>query len=227
MNLFGQLAPGLAASHHQHRAGRQSGRIGVFLREELHHVPGKRFRARGAIRELVRAGRHHHGASLDRAGAQRQEKSSAVRLDLRDGAVSFDWRVKRIGPRLDVIDELRELQKPIWIRPVVFRAGQVDEFVGRDQAERVPAPRPPGLRDAAGLEHHVVDLGLREVPAGRKPGLPSADDRDVDVALHDGGNRNREPRSKPIRPGRPRPARLSPLAIRGRKRRGLARPARR
>ena len=41
VKLLGQLAPGLSAPHHEHRAGRQSSRIGEFLREELNDVLGK------------------------------------------------------------------------------------------------------------------------------------------------------------------------------------------
>jgi len=36
----------------------------------------------------------------------------------------------------------------------------------------------------------VVDLGLSQVPAGGKTGLACADDRDVNTAIHTGGNRN-------------------------------------
>jgi len=91
---------------------------------------------------------------------------------------------------MEVIDERREGHEPIRIRPVVFRAGQLNGPVGSDQAEGVPAPGTPGLGHAAGLKHDMVDLGLGQVPARCQSGLPGADDGHVHVSLHPGRNLN-------------------------------------
>ena len=73
--------------------------------------------------------------------------------------------------------------KPSRIVAVVVVAGQLDAPVRRDEAEAVPAPA-PGLPDPAALEHDVLDAGLRQLAAGREPGLTAADDDRLDPVGH-------------------------------------------
>ena len=86
--------------------------------------------------------------------------------------------------------------------------------------------RAPGLPDAAGLEDDVVDAWPASDTNSSQARPGRADDRDVDAALHDGGNRTgRLARAllDQVSLGR---LDLRPLAIRGKRRRGPARPAR-
>ena len=69
----------------------------------------------------------------------------------------------------------------VGIRAVVAIAGQPALPVGRQQPQRVPALAPPGVRDLAALEHHVIDRALGETPARRQAGMPGADDDRRDV----------------------------------------------
>src|SRR5229473_698229 len=54
--------------------------------------------------------------------------------------------------------------------------------VGRDQAERVPAPLAPLVADPVALEDHMLDAEPGEVVAHGQARLPGADHRDRIVA---------------------------------------------
>src|SRR5262249_28610063 len=81
---------------------------------------------------------------------------------------------------LEVADDLVARHEPVRVVAVVRVARQLHGPVRRDEAEALPAPA-PGLADPAALEHDVADAGAPQLVARREPGLPAADDDDVEL----------------------------------------------
>src|SRR6202171_4757079 len=200
VQLLRQLAPGLTAADYHDTARRKRAGVAVLLGEDLLYPLRYPLRARRSVSALESAGRHHNGPGPQLSGRHRHEKPAVVDLERpapspsgghapknpavvdlerRDLAVGLDRSVERVRPSLEVVDELRQRHVPIRLLPRVFSARERDAPGGRDEAERVPAPRAPRLSDTAGFEHDVVDARIFEEPACREPGLPSADDRHV------------------------------------------------
>ena len=70
----------------------------------------------------------------------------------------------------------------VRITALVAPARQLALPVGRDEAERIPALRAPGVHEAALLDHEVVDAAQLQAVAQRQAGLAAADDDDAVVA---------------------------------------------
>ena len=103
-------------------------------------------------------------------------------------SVTHDRRIERSRPRFKEPDQLVPGHVTVRLCARVRDSREAYGPVRGDQAEGIPAPRSPGLGDAARVKNDVVDLGLSQVPAGGKTGLACADDRDVNTAIHTGGN---------------------------------------
>jgi len=179
MELFRQLASSLAAAHDQDGAWRKLRRVAIFLGEQLCHT-GREIAGAGRHESaLIPAGCDHHTPSSELARASLQREAAGLGVERGHGAALAYGRIESARPPLEVLDELISVHEAIGIRPCIRRARQLDRPVRCDQAERVPAPRPPRLRDTLRLQDDVVHSCLLQVPARRESRLPRADDGDV------------------------------------------------
>src|SRR5579859_1158990 len=184
VELLRQLAARLAAADDQHWPGRQRLGIAVLLRQQLRNGRGNTRRPRRQMGSLVAAGCDHDGPRLDRPGGSFQGETGAGRVQGRDGAALPNRCLERAGPLLQVPYELVAGHEAVWFCALVTATWELHGPVRRDQAERVPPPRPPCLGDAARLEDDVLDPRLLQMPARGEAGLPGADDGDVDALGH-------------------------------------------
>src|SRR5207253_4982854 len=132
----------------------------------------------------ISAGRDHDSARAQLAAGQAEHEAVALRIECGHLASVSHGGMERVRPALEVIDEGGTIHETVGLRARVFATWEPDAPVGRDEAKGIPAARAPGLGDPAGLEDHVIDAGLLEVPAGCQPGLPGPDDRDVNAFTH-------------------------------------------
>src|SRR5207253_8643134 len=132
----------------------------------------------------ISAGRDHDSARAQLAAGQAEHEAVALRVEGGHLASVSHRGMEGVRPALEVIDEGGTIHETVGLRARVFATREPDAPVGRDEAEGIPAARAPGLGDTAGLEDHVIDAGLLEVPAGCQPGLPGPDDRNVNALSH-------------------------------------------
>ena len=99
-----------------------------------------------------------------------------MRLHRRDAVCGANRRRETRGEARDELDHLAHGHVAVGIGAVVAMAGQPALPVRREQAQRIPALVPPGIRDLAALEHDVIDRAVGEQPARREAGVAGADD---------------------------------------------------
>ncbi len=97
----------------------------------------------------------------------------AARLAAADDQDRARWQLGRAEARDDLVAAHETVGAVAGIR----QAGQPEMPVGRDQAQRIPAPCPPVLGDATLFEHDMVAVEGPEVIAQRQPRRPAPDNR--------------------------------------------------
>src|SRR5262245_50213217 len=165
MELLGDLAAGLAATDHNHGALGQRFGVPVLLAEQLIKAVRYPVPTRGAVGALVPTRRDDDAAGAKLSRWSRKQESLTLSVQRPDRAILFEGCVEGLGPALEVLDHPVARQEAVRVVAAVLRARQPDRPVGRNQGERVPPPRAPGLGDASGLEHVVVDAELGQIPA--------------------------------------------------------------
>ena len=87
------------------------------------------------------------------------------------------WRggVHQPGVPIDEVDDLGHGHEPVRIVAAVCEAGQLGLPVRGEQAQGVPALRPPCVGHIPALEDHVVDRAPGEEVANRQAGVPGPD----------------------------------------------------
>ena len=160
VDLVGQLDTGRRRADHQHPALLELVGIAVVGRGDAsdargdgaRRVPGRRAGCTARWRAPP------FGPPLPVGGADRNP--SSARPDRGDLGVRLHRRVDRVGVGGDVVDHLGHRHVAVGIVALVAVAGQAAQPVGREQAQRIPALRPPGVGDLAALEHDVIDRAL-------------------------------------------------------------------
>jgi hypothetical protein len=184
VQLLGDLAAGLTAADHEHRAGWKRGRISVVVDVQLKQPGGQRGSGGRPVGPLVGSGREHHAPGPQ--VALRGGEEEAVLPGAFDG-LHLDALAERSADRLRVAlqrgDDLVAGHVPVRAVPVVRIARELDGPVWRDQAEAVPAI-PPGLTDPASFEDHVLQSCFAQVVADGKAGLSAAHHRHLDALSH-------------------------------------------
>ena len=186
MQLLGDLAAGLPASHHEDAARRQRRRGAVTLDVDGEDIAGQGGSARRAMRALVGAGADNDGASLNRTCRRLQHEtriiSSGQRTDLN---ARTNGRPESVRIAFEISDDLVFGHEAVEVIAVVGMAGQLHRPVRGDQAEALP-PVAPGLSDPPLLENDVLDAELGQLVADRQARLAGADHNQPDGLAHRG-----------------------------------------
>src|SRR2546429_80937 len=218
--LFRQLASRLAAAHDEDVPWRERGRVGVVFSVDDVDGGWKLSGCRWSMCLLVSAGGEDDTFRADLTRGRSEEEGSILRHLEAGHRHTFAHRrpkTLRVGDK--VTDDLLLRHEPVRVVSTVPSTGQLHRPVGNDKAEAVPAPT-PRLANPSSLENDVLATGGSDLVAQGKPGLPSADDDDVnDIVFHRVTRTARVPARRLDGP--------RPTSLRGRSRcaHGLARPS--
>ncbi len=152
---------------------------------DLHDVRREPPCDRRNLRHVIAADREHDRLRGD--GPARRlhpEAAAGYGADPRGRDSLMDRRAGLSRISFDISDDLVSSHEAVRLRAVVRMAGELALPVRRHEAERVPALRAPGVRNAVLFDDHVLDAPTGELMAHRKAGLAAAD--------HDDGNGRRK-----------------------------------
>ena len=180
--ILGDLPAGRTAPDHQRRAAGHRGRVPVFGRVQLAQMQrqqsGQRWPARLvqiAAGDDHIAGKHRTAGRGDPVGPE----CARVSGELEHWACRFHRQVVALGEGPEQGHELVPSHEAFRVRPVVVAVRHDSLGVGQIHPESIPALGPPGLADAAALQHTVAQAGLRKEVADPEPSPAGTDDHRV------------------------------------------------
>ena len=177
--LLRDLTPGLAAAHNEHGPIRERLRGSVALDVDLEDAGRERRGLRRPVWPLVRAGRQHNGARIDRPGGRLEAKAVAAGLQRADVHALLHRKLETRRVALEEPDDVVARVEPVRIRAIVRLVGEPHAPVRRDETEALPASS-PALADLGPLQHDVLEPATGELAACRETRLAGADDDDVE-----------------------------------------------
>ncbi len=130
----------------------------------------------GNPRDVAMARRHHDGAALPVTLIGRDDVAGVGPLHRGHGRVGLHWRADGVGIALDERDDVGHRHVPVGVVALVAIVRQAALPVGSEERQRVPTLGLPCVRDAATLEHDVVDAPRCEASTHREPSVAGADD---------------------------------------------------
>ena len=179
LDLGGELHPGRGTADHEHSAGRQIRRPTVAARNDLHDVAGKPGGKGGHARLSAGACGDDHGAGAPAAAVGRHPVAVAGRYDGADPGPAEHRRHQCRGIAGEEVDDGAAAHESVGVADAAGAPGKAGHPVRGEKGQRIPALAAPALRDAAALDHDMLDAVGAEAVAHREPGLPGPDDQDV------------------------------------------------
>ena len=182
MEVFHDLHTGLAGADDQRLALGNLGRPFIIDRVDLFDGVGNPLGTGWDEGDVKAADGDDDVIAIPRALIGGDVEVTVALGDGCDGhAFEHRW-AKFFRVELDVVNDFILHHKAFRIVAVVIMARQAALVVGRDEAEAVPAFRPPRVADAVFFQNDVVvHPALAEAVAGGKPRLAATDDDDGNV----------------------------------------------
>jgi hypothetical protein len=187
VQVLGDLGTGLAGADHEHGSLGELGGVPVAGGLQLSDPRVDRARPRRHDRDVVAAGGDDHRVGLPGLLAilagHGEDEAAAVPFGKRgDPGMLAYRRAERRRVAGEPLGNLVAGHEAVRVGSVVGVAGESAVPVGGDQGEVVPPGVGPLVGDGLRLEHHVLDPGAGQVPAGGEPGLAAADHGDGNAA---------------------------------------------
>jgi hypothetical protein len=176
VDLGGDLRPAGRSANHENPTVGELPRIAVLLRRERRNRRRHEIGEGGNVGDIAGAGRDDDGTALPVAPIRAHQISGIGAAHRRDCRVGLQRSRDRFRVALDEIDDFGNRAIAIGIAAVVAVAGQPALPVRRQQAQRVPALRPPRVGDLAALHDHVIDGAIGEAAAHGQAGMSCAND---------------------------------------------------
>jgi hypothetical protein len=134
VELLRDLAPRLAASDHQHRAGRKPRGVPVVLHVDLKQVHGQRGGSRRPVRSLIRTDTEDHRLRAHLTSGRLQAEAPVLTgLERRDLDALAHGRLESRCVALQKSHHLVTRHETVGVLPVVAVAGELDAPIRRDQ----------------------------------------------------------------------------------------------
>ena len=115
--------------------------------------------------------------------ARLEAKATVLIGEVPDGHAGLDRQPKALHIVFQIGNEFVLGQGPPWVWPFIRISRQHGTEMGRIEAERVPALRPPRFADAAAIDHAVIAPQRVEMVAHGQPCRTRTDDNGVQQAF--------------------------------------------
>ena len=115
--------------------------------------------------------------------ARLEAKATVLIGEVPDGHAGLDRQPKALHIVFQIGNEFVLGQGPPWVWPFIHISRQHGTEMGRIEAERVPALRPPRFADAAAIDHAVIAPQRVEMVAHGQPCRTRTDDNGVQQAF--------------------------------------------